>query len=47
MEEIVGIMHASIEQGLQGTQYTDRILGNQLPTSISKWQAEGLWVQMS
>ena len=29
MEEIVGIMHASIEQGLQGTQYTDRILGNQ------------------
>jgi len=53
MEEIVGIMQASIEQGLQGTEYADRILvthpqtATNLQTSSSKWQAEGLWMEMS
>jgi L-serine dehydratase len=29
MEEIVGIMRSAIERGLEGTTYTDRILGSQ------------------
>ena len=29
MEEIVGIMHAAVDRGLEGTRYADRILGSQ------------------